>query len=53
MTDIVIRIDNLNKLHYLDTLHHRSNQLRVMKNVAFEVKRGEVVSIIGRNCTGK
>jgi lipopolysaccharide transport system ATP-binding protein len=68
VNDIAIRVERLSKLYRIgraqqrhDTLRDaivstfkRSNEMiRALKDISFEVKRGEVLGIIGRNGAGK
>jgi lipopolysaccharide transport system ATP-binding protein len=83
MSDIAIRVENLNKLYHIGTAQKRHDTLRdaliaavcaplerlwrgsagsnpqtedtiwALKDIFFEVKRGEVVGVIGRNGAGK
>ncbi len=66
MNDIAIKVDNLSKVYKLydkpmDRLKEAVNPLKkiyhkdfyALNNVAFEVKKGETVGIIGKNGSGK
>ncbi|MFA5276542.1 MAG: ATP-binding cassette domain-containing protein, partial [Candidatus Omnitrophota bacterium] len=65
-SDIVLKVDNLGKRYeiyqaphhrLLQTLLHGRRQFYkefwALREVAFEVKRGECVGIVGRNGSGK
>lgn len=47
MEEIVLRAENLSKYFYKPT------KFQVLKNISFEVKKGEFVSIIGKSGCGK
>jgi lipopolysaccharide transport system ATP-binding protein len=84
MNDVMVRVENLNKLYYIGAVHRRHDtliqslatsvsrtvrrivdprlarigadevqELWALKDVSFELKRGEVLGIIGSNGSGK
>ena len=66
MSDIAINVDNLSKIYRLygspkdrfkESLHPFRKKYHkdfyALKNVSFEVKKGETVGIIGKNGSGK
>ncbi len=52
--DIVIRVENLSKAYGLPPLWGKADtRERALKDIHFEIKRGELLGLIGRNGAGK
>ncbi|MGB1248852.1 MAG: ABC transporter ATP-binding protein, partial [Chitinophagales bacterium] len=51
--DIAIRVKNISKKYFKKTATGNSEEFYALKNVSFEVKKGEVLGIIGTNGSGK
>ena len=51
--EIVVKVNNLSKVYQKKTHNGTYEDFHALKNVSFEVKKGEVVGIIGKNGSGK